>query len=340
MVCPYCQSENTIEVSAEAVEELDYLAALSNIRPEDQSESLTVHCEACGATQSLPKNVTADRCQFCGSPLTAQTQSTRLVKPQSLLPFKITGKQAGEAFVKWIASLWFAPSELKKLADAQAINGAYIPYWTYDSDTRSDYTGERGDDYWDTEHYTETENGKTVHKTRQVRKTRWHSVSGRVHNEFDDILILASKSLPRKITEKLEPWDLNNLVPFDENFLAGFVVEAYQINLPQGFDLARVIMDEKIRQTICGDIGGDHQRIHSVDTHFGKITYKHLLLPLWISAYRYHDKSYRFLVNARTGEVGGERPYSFWKIFFLVLVILAVVGIVILIANANSSGFR
>jgi hypothetical protein len=81
-----------------------------------------------------------------------------------------------------------------------------------------------------------------------------------------------------------------------------------------------------IESTVRTDIGGDVQQISSLSTDYNDIKFKHILLPLWISAYRYNEKVYRFTVNARTGEVQGERPYSAWKIFFFVLTILAVIG--------------
>jgi hypothetical protein len=228
-----------------------------------------------------------------------------------------------------VASLWFAPNDLARYADANAVKGLYIPYWTYDCETESDYRGERGDDYHETQHYTVTVNGRTEHRTRTVTKTRWRSVSGRVSNSFDDVLVLASNSLPRAYTEKLEPWDLENLVPYRDEYLAGFVAESYQVDLESGFGIARQIMDQTIRSTIRRDIGGDHQRIHWVNTRYDDILFKHILLPLWLSAYRYRDRSFRFLINARTGEVCGERPYSAWKITLLVLTILLVIGIIV-----------
>jgi hypothetical protein len=252
-----------------------------------------------------------------------------------LLPFYITREQAKAAFREWIASLWFAPSALKQLAEAEGASGIYMPAWTYDCNTTSRYTGQRGDDYWDTETYTETENGKTVTKTRQVRKTRWSYVSGQVSNAFDDLLVRASNSLPVKYFDALQPWDLKNLVGYHDEYLAGFVCESYQIDLREGFELAKKIMEGPIEQTICSDIGGDHQRISSVATQYYDIMFKHLLLPLWLSAYAYGEKSYRFMVNARTGEVQGERPYSFWKIFFAVLAGLAVVATAVLVFNMS-----
>jgi predicted RNA-binding Zn-ribbon protein involved in translation (DUF1610 family) len=300
-------------------------------RSAETIEQLAVHCNNCGAETTLKPNVTADRCPFCGGGIVAQGKSTRLIKPQALLPFHVNQQQANQAFRQWIAGLWFAPNELAKRAEAAQITGVYIPAWTYDTDTRSDYTGQRGDDYWDTETYSSFQNGRHVTRTRRVRKTRWWPASGTVTNRFDDVLVLASRSLPPECAHELEPWDLANLTPYQDEFLSGFVSESYQIGLPEGFEIAKTLMAPEIEQTIRADIGGDHQRIHSVVTQYFDVTFKHLLLPVWISAYLYAGTTYRFLVNARTGEVQGERPYSWIKITLAILAALIVIGIIFLI---------
>ena len=166
-----------------------------------------------------------------------------------------------------------------------------------------------------------------------MRKTRWWPVSGRVADDFDDVLVLASRSLPAGYAEALEPWDLKDLVPYRDEYLSGFVAESYQIRLPEGFEIAKGIMDGHIRATVARDIGGDHQRIHALDTRYFDVTFKHALLPVWISAYRFHDRTFRFLVNARTGEVQGERPYSWVKITLAVLAAIIVVLIIMLIVR-------
>ncbi len=332
LTCPYCDHVNPIEGPDEAIREVDFRATLAQLEAgESHDEVHVVRCDACGAETTFDPNVTSAACDFCDSNIVAQAKSTRRITPKALLPFHVDRKKSVALFRKWIGGLWFAPSELTKRSRIKdRLAGVYVPYWTFDSDTTSDYTGQRGDDYWDTEFYTTTENGKTVTRTRQVRRTRWTSASGRVFDSFDDVLVLASRTLPSKITNKLEPWDLDNLVPYDDSYLAGFKAESYQVDLPQGFDLAEDKMEVLIRRTVCRDIGGDHQRIHSLSIHHSDVTFKHLLLPVWISSYRYKTKIYRFLVNGRTGEVQGERPYSFWKIFLLVVGILAVIGGVVL----------
>ncbi|MEA2733611.1 MAG: hypothetical protein QOE14_62 [Humisphaera sp.] len=332
LVCPYCGAMNEIAAPTESerVEELDLSANLSE---EDLHEQITVRCATCGAETTLAPNVTAGRCPFCGGGIVAQGSSKKSIKPKSLLPFRVTQAEAGNSFRQWIGSLWFAPGELKRRAERAQIAGVYIPCWTYDCGTTSDYTGQRGDDYWDTQTYSSFENGRSVTRTRQVRRTRWWPVSGTVSNDFDDVLVLASRSLPGGYAEALEPWDLKDLVPYRNEYLSGFVAESYQIGLPEGFEVAKQIMDGPIRATVARDIGGDHQRIRSLDTRYFNVTFKHALLPVWISAYRFHDKTFRFLVNARSGEVQGERPYSWIKITLTVLAVVAVIAIVMMFAS-------
>lgn len=326
--CEYCGHQNDIADSQESIQEYDFHAALQKL---ENSEATTVikqvHCDACGANFKFSANLNAGQCPFCGTDIVANPEEHKLISPESLLPFLIDKRGAKDKFRAWLKGLWFAPSKLKKYArdDAKLI-GIYIPYWTYDSNTTSSYTGARGDTYYVNERVSFEQNGRMVTEVRQVPKIRWTNVRGRVSRAFDDVLISASSSLPRQIVDQLQPWDLENLVPFEKKYISGFQSEVYQVELGEGFKFARQAMDDIIRRDITYDIGGDHQRIHQVNTQHSNITYKHCLLPIWSAAFLYRDKSYRFVVNGRTGEVQGERPYSRWKIAFAVIAGLIIIG--------------
>jgi LSD1 subclass zinc finger protein len=321
--CPYCSTVNQLPHAQIEINAEDYRAALTQCATgEPCHETLTVKCPNCGAQTTLKPDVIADKCPFCATPIVAEASSQRKIKPRAVLPFHITRDQAIERFRAWLSGLWFAPSKLKDQAAKGAINGLYLPAWTYDTDCTTQYTGLRGEDYWETETYTEMENGRPVTRTRQVVKTRWWPTSGTVANEFTDVLVMATDTLPEKYLTKLEPWDLQSEQPYADEFLSGFIAMSYDIDLHTGFDRAQQLIQPTIRNTIARNIGGDHQQILTANTAFGKINFKHLLLPVWLSAYQYAGQTYRFLVNARTGEVQGERPYSIVKIAILLLVIL------------------
>jgi len=171
---------------------------------------------------------------------------------------------------------------------------------------------------------------------QRIPQIRWTPVRGRVRRFFDDVLVVASKSLPKGVADALEPWDLHAMVPYTESYLAGFRAEGYTIDLRDGFAGGRAKMDLQIRRDVRFDIGGDQQRVQAVDTEFGDVTFKHILLPVWIAAYRYRSKTYRFVINGRSGRVYGERPYSIVKI--AVAVILGAMAMAILLTALYASG--
>ena len=330
LTCPHCghvQEIDADEGRREAVREIDYLATLRQLAGAAEiEETRVVTCPSCGAQTEFSEEKQAGRCPFCDTPVVTDTGTHRHIKPAALLPFALDERTARGKMTDWLGRLWFAPNGLQDYArKGRAMNGIYVPYWTYDSDTRSSYRGERGTHYY----VTKTVRGSDG-KTKQVRerRTRWSPASGRVARAFDDVLVLASQSLPKRYTDGLEPWDLGELVAYQPQFLAGFRAEGYQIGLEDGFVEARARMDAVIRQDVRRDIGGDEQRIHDVRTAFDDITFKHVLLPVWLAAYKYRGKTYRFVVNARTGKVQGERPWSAWKIAFAVLVALVIAGAV------------
>ena len=330
--CEYCGTANVFAEDDRRIEELDFDVFLKALEGRQETvEEEQVHCDKCGAAQNLSGDLFASRCTFCGVAIVSKSYANRHIKPKSLVPFQVDRPHAQESFRKWVRKLWLAPNDLKRYAQSDAgLTGVYLPFWTYDCQTASDYRGERGDDYYTTETYsTRNSSGQSVTQTRQVRHTRWTAVGGHVDKFHDDVLVMASTSISSAIVGAAERWDLSKLVPYQPEFVSGFQAEAYRVSLKDGFPVARATIDAQVRRLVERDIGGDHQRIHGVSTRYSDVRFKHVLLPVWISAYRYRDKAYRFIINGQTGAVSGESPKSWWKIAFLTLAIL--VGLFVLL---------
>ncbi|MFD2739092.1 primosomal protein N' (replication factor Y) - superfamily II helicase [Sulfitobacter aestuarii] len=329
LVCDHCGNTEMIGAGfgGAAITELDFRTALAARLPEAEMEETRVTtCPNCAAQVAFDPGKHATECPFCATPVVIDTGTNRHIKPRGVLPFALSEDSAREAMKSWLGQLWFAPNGLQRYArKGRRMQGIYVPYWTYDADTNSRYSGERGTVYYVTQ--TVIRNGKRVRQ--QVPKIRWHAASGHVSRFFDDVLVLASRSLPKRFTDGLAPWDLAALEPYTPEYLAGFRAEAYAVTLEEGFAEARAHMDRVIARDVKFDIGGDRQRIHDVQTQINDVTFKHILLPVWLAAYKYRGKTYRFVVNGRTGSVQGERPYSKIKIAFAVilgLIVAAVVG--------------
>ena len=325
LVCDFCGDVSGVTATGPwdgGIRELDFKQAMANLLPlQEMEETRVSNCPNCAAQVEFDPDVHAADCPFCATPVVTDTGTHRHIKPKGLLPFALDEEAARDAMTDWLGGLWFAPNGLQAYArKGRKLTGIYVPYWTYDADTKSAYRGERGTIYYETRNVTR--NGKT--ETVRVQKIRWSLKSGRVARFFDDVLVLASRSLPKRFTDALEPWDLSALEPYRPEFLAGFRAEGYQVDLDEGFAEARAIIDRQIERDVKFDIGGDRQRIHRIDTDVSAVTFKHILLPVWMAAYKYRGKSYRFVVNGRTGRVQGERPWSAWKITFAVILGLIV----------------
>lgn len=341
LVCPYCGHKEIIQPSKEKIEEQDYKHILTAIDAEQTVEgrSTQVTCAACNAVVLLEDKVVTDRCPYCGNHLENKPEAAQaMIAPQALVPFAINQRQAIGAYSAWIEGLWFAPGSLKKFANLGQLNGIYVPFWTFDSMTYTHYEGQRGDNYQETEYYTETDaQGNTVQRSRSVTKTRWTFVAGEVQHFFDDVLICASKSVPDSYARKVRPGELKSLEAFQPQFLSGFKTERYTIGPQESLEMAKKIMDGEIRRLCCAQIGGDQQQLTVVRTQHVGVTYKHILLPLWLASYRYYDKLYHIMVDGLTGRVQGDRPYSWIKILSLIGTILAVILLLWLVFSGKKT---
>ena len=327
--CPYCGFEKDLEFQPDAVvaeQNLEsMLARLTELRRqgiEDQQQTSEVRCESCGGQVEFSGALTSSECPYCASPIQRENiHTSKLRVPvDGVLPFLVDHDRAAEQLRAWVKSLWFAPNEFKQKGVTGKFQGVYEPYWTFDFETFTRYAGQRGQHYWVT-----VGTGKDA---RRVRHTRWSPAAGAFHRFFDDILCFASKGLPEWITQSLEPWPLDQCQPFNQQLLAGFLARTYDITLEQGLRNAQGRAEAVLSIDVRSRIGGDEQQVMSQQTQYNAITYKHLLLPLWILAYNYRGKLYQVAINGGTGEVQGERPYSVWKITFAVLASLITATII------------
>ncbi|WP_211097160.1 TFIIB-type zinc finger domain-containing protein [Aliishimia ponticola] len=328
LICDHCGNTVRLHERAQtrhALRELDLRAALNDRLPQaDMEETRVSVCPNCAAQVEFDPDVHAAECPFCATPVVTDTGIHRHIKPRGLLPFALDEKQARAAMNDWLGSLWFAPNGLQDYArKGRKMQGIYVPYWTFDAQTQSRYSGQRGTVYYETRMVQR--DGRRVQQ--RVQKVRWTNVRGRIARFFDDVVVLASRSLPKRYTDALEPWDLTALEPYAPEYLAGFRAEGYTVELGEGFAEARAIMDRVIVRDVKFDIGGDRQRIHDIDTDLSDMTFKHVLLPVWLAAYKYRGTTYRFVVNGQSGRVQGERPWSAWKITFAVLAIAVLAAV-------------
>ena len=345
LVCDHCAATQAIAPPKArdrdtALAEIDLARGLNDDLPAQAVEDVrSSSCPNCGAVVEFSGANHAAQCPYCATPVVVDTGAHRHIKPHTLLPFVLTETDARSALTKWLGSLWFAPNGLLEYSrKGRAMTGLYVPFWTFDADTTTRYTGQRGEHYYESRTVTVNVNGRSERRTEQVQRTRWYPAAGTVSRGFDEVITLASRSLPPRLGNELTPWDLTQLLPYNPDYLAGFQAEGYTIPLADGHGQARSQMDNVIVMDVRRDIGGDVQQITTLNTRYSNETFKHILLPIWTAAYKYNGRSFQFLVNGQTGEVQGQRPYSAWKIGFAVLFVAVVVIGAIYLNDPSSLG--
>ena len=330
LVCPFCGTEAPAKVDgAGAIVEHDLVAALRGIGDEArgwQTEKRQVKCRSCNAISVLDPSRQAQTCEFCGSAQLVPYEEVKpAFRPESVLPFKVSESEARERIRAWYGRLWLAPSALAKRALTDTVRGIYLPYWTFDARVDAEWTAEAGHYYTTTETYEQ--DGRT--QTRQVQRVRWEPAAGRLQHFFDDDLVCASVGIRAELLRGIEPFPTTELKPYDAGFVAGWIVERYQIDLPAAAQRARDAMDLQL-QTLCAQqIPGDTFRNLSVHADYSAQTFKHLLAPVWFLSYNYGARVFQCAMNGINGTIRGEYPKSPWKVALLVLAILIVLWIVL-----------
>lgn len=314
MACEYCGYHCKLpDANAEnAIVEIDFDSAVNTESFEWGAEKKTVECKTCGAVTIYDALETAAVCPFCGSTHVMPSATENSIAPGAVCPFAVTKAQAGERFVKWLKRKWFTPKKAKKNAQPEAFDGVYLPYWTFDSQTTSSFTCRVGYD-------------RTVRKGDKTETvTDWRRVSGVYQEFFDDETVMASKRHERSGVKQCEPFDFSKLVPYSPQVVAGFAAERYSIGLKEGWEKAQKTIQSKLNSNISSYArrhwSADKVSSLKFSTRYDNITYKYLLVPAWISSFRYKGKLYQFVVNGQTGKVGGKAPVSAWRVILAILI--------------------
>jgi DNA-directed RNA polymerase subunit RPC12/RpoP len=332
LVCPFCGTTSPAKLDTDTgkIVEHDLAAALRGLSDEARDWKIDrryVKCQSCQAISVLDPARQAQRCEFCGSAqLVPYVQSKASFRPESVLPFRIAEDQARDRIRAWYGRLWLAPNALKRRALTDTVKGVYLPYWTFDAQVEATWTAEAGHYYYTTESYTD---GSGRVQTRQVQHVRWEPAAGRVSHFFDDDLVCASVGVHPNLVRGVEPFPTKALEPYDPGYVAGWVVERYQIDLVSAARAARDAMDAKLRALCAAQVPGDTYRNLDVRADYSGQTFKHILAPVWLLTYSYGAKAYQALMNGATGAIAGEYPKSWVKVTLLVLAIIVVVLIAV-----------
>lgn len=330
--CEHCGTKVAIDKATDLIKENSLHQQMAGATdPSVTVEQLVYKCGRCGSQSVFTTETPTFICSFCNfEAVNPVAYKTRIIQPSGMVPFKVDKQHSIDIFKTWVGKGWWAPGDLKQFARHDALHGIYLPFWTYDAQTNSEWSGYGGRYYYVTEHYTDSQ-GKR--QSRQVQHTEWIYRSGTYDHFFDDILIGGATELSQNEYESIFPYKLEELVNFDAKYLSGWKADVYDVAVNEGYDKAEAMMKDAIYNACANLCRIDTYRNLNVDTSYSNQTYKHILLPLWMCTYAYKNKTYHFLINGQTGKIHGKKPVSAAKVVLVILLVLLVIAAVVVFSQ-------
>ncbi len=325
LFCDHCESIVNFRQSAEVQErEFDDLVTF---RQAKNSAVTCYRCSNCGAVSVVARTALATTCPYCDSPVVIDDTTGSVVKPDTVIPFELTPQQAEDQLLAWRKRKFYAPHNFRKHVKEDVAKGVFIPVWTFDASTSSDYDGQVG--YRRTR--TVRRNGKTCTETY----IEWRRVSGVLEKSFDDIVIRANENVPANYFDNLKPFPQAKYRVYDDEYLAGYIADHYSLEPLDAFRQAKTVMEKSIRQAIVNLYNADEEGTMHLDMHVLQKSFKYLLVPVYIAATKYRNKIYNQYVSGvfcddekKKSKVSGKAPVSVWKVVLTVVLALGLVGLV------------
>lgn len=316
LCCTHCGTKIDFAKNNKA-EELDIRTALEAGLDWSKDETAVFACENCGAKVVLAKNQTAKSCPFCGTAHVQKSEELIGLKPNALIPFSFGEEKALDLSKAWAKKRFFAPRNFKKKLSADNVKGIYTPSFTFDSKTVSYYRGRIG--------RTHTRTVGSGKNRRTQTYVVWRDICGTFYQNYDDVLITSGSKFSQRELNKISPYNTNDGKVYEENYLLGFMAYHYDVELTECWQNAKNVMDSDIKRGILSQYVYDKVAYLNVSTTHENVTYKYVMLPVYVGNYTYKNKLFNFYVNGSSGKVYGKTPKSVWKILGVVLCSIAVV---------------
>jgi predicted RNA-binding Zn-ribbon protein involved in translation (DUF1610 family) len=303
LFCPNCGAEATSEKPAARP------AADSSRIAKDNFE-----CKGCGASMSYDAREKALRCPFCGSVDMVQKENRKVLTPKYALPFVVTKDQAVASMRQWLGQGFWRPGKLAAEAAIVGMTPVYVPYWVFSANTHTFWTAD-------------------TNQTPPGASGDWYPLAGEHKGSYQSVLIGASAALSPGETHALCPFDLNRGVPSEQVDLENITVEEFSLARKYARPLAQDILNSLESET-CENayVPGRGRNMH-VNVQVANMAGEPVLLPVWIMAYRFGDRVFRFLVNGQTGQATGQAPLSSAKIVAAILIAILVLVILLILAG-------
>lgn len=319
--CPYCDSEFDVKDyvanhnSDSTGEAADQYTDQSTT---DDGQQLYIYkCGSCGGEILATESLGSTKCPFCSNNVVVSEKFTGEFKPDYIIPFKCTKDDAMNTYRNYVKSKRLVPKVFLDENHIDEIKGVYVPFWIYNATMSFSgaYEGRK------VRHWRDS--------TYEYTETKFYDVRRAGTEDFENVPADASKEMPDDLMDSLEPFDHNEMVPFNMGYLAGFLANKYNVSASE--NMPRVM--NRIKNSLIADFKGTINGYSSLrplgeNTGIERSSHKYALYPVYILNTTWRDNNYLFAMNGQSGKFIGNLPYSIARAVKYYIPIAAIVSII------------
>jgi predicted RNA-binding Zn-ribbon protein involved in translation (DUF1610 family) len=318
LTCPYCgySQEVGAPVVGLAADRFEFtLETLDQAEKGWGVERRVVHCESCNAEFSTDGQTLSTTCPFCGSNrVVARAAVHEFIRPGYLIPFSVDVQQCRKAVREWLGRGWMYPSALRQVDAVDRFVGMYVPFWVFNARIAARWKAQVGHERQRRRYH----NGKWETET----DIEWRWENGSVGVPVENMLIYGTDKVSAVLLERLYPYNLGQLAVYDAGYLAGWQAQAYDIPLKAAWEIGKERMRERARDACYDDIASSHVRDFSMLADFDQERWRYVLLPVYLTTYAYEGETYHAMVNGQSGEVAGQKPVEWLRVWLAIGLLL------------------
>ncbi len=269
-------------------------------------------CQGCGASMNYDAQAKALKCPFCGSIDLTEDESRGILSPDVVLPFTMDHAKAENQLRTFLGSSFWHPGDLRTSAQLTELRPVFVPYWVFTTTVKTNWTADTSRVPWGA-------------------RASWAPIAGNWVRTYPDLWVPASEGVSTSELMAIEPFDVSMGVAPDQVDLEDITVEQFSVARRYARPLAQARLEALEAASVAENAGASTRSIH-VNVLMEDATSKAALAPVFVMAYRYRTRLYRFVLNGQTGRSFGRAPVSVTKILMVVTLIVVIILIIAIVA--------
>lgn len=292
LTCPFCGLSSELHLPVVPAAKLDFNAAIQRANVNWGYIKKLITCSNCGGQTLYDAEQVTGACPFCGSTsVTSAAESEQIMAPNAVIPFSITREMTQQCFTDFLKRKRLLS---KGVTDCKLenISGVYLPFWTFDIGTVTDYV--ISTDTHIPEGYT-----------------RPQDFAGVFYKTYNDIIVFASDKNRNPYIPRIQKFDFSKAVPYSPKYLAGFAAERYTVGINDAFERSRIKIPRWVKRDITlyeENAFKFHVIVTNASTAYYNVKFRYLLAPIYLATYRYKNQEYQVAINGQTGAACCDAP--------------------------------